>query len=236
MNPKILTWQIPSSYIIPNLNKPKSPKDPKSILILTMKQVYTYFWNTLPTGTLIWLAPIWLDWAHIAQPTSNHLERARDVCKAKQHFWPEAGHPRKYRQIRLVLMIVRTKNLNCDRFEQRKETTGPPEDQILRENMWCVSCFAVKFCGWVRVLARIFAFSPTRPFQPCIWYDRNKPRRPRGEEQISNARDAELWEHLRALRSLRSSCLIHLSHRDLEMLHFVHHSWLEFRPTRTYPQ
>ena len=26
------------------------------------------------TGALIWLAPIWLAWAQIAQPTSNHLK------------------------------------------------------------------------------------------------------------------------------------------------------------------
>ncbi len=38
----------------------KSPKDPKLILILTMKLLYTYFWRTLPVGALIWLAPIWL--------------------------------------------------------------------------------------------------------------------------------------------------------------------------------
>ncbi len=52
----------------------KSPKGPKSILILTMKLLYTYFWKKLPVGALIWLAPIWLIWAQIAQPTSNHLK------------------------------------------------------------------------------------------------------------------------------------------------------------------
>ncbi len=38
----------------------KSPKDPESILILTMKLLYTYFWKMLPAGALIWLTPIWL--------------------------------------------------------------------------------------------------------------------------------------------------------------------------------
>ncbi len=49
----------------------KSPKDPESILILTIKLLYTYFWKTLPTGALIWLALIWLAWAEIM---SNHLK------------------------------------------------------------------------------------------------------------------------------------------------------------------
>ncbi len=39
----------------------KSPKDPKSILILTMKLLHTYFWKMLPVGALIWLALIWLN-------------------------------------------------------------------------------------------------------------------------------------------------------------------------------
>ncbi len=60
------------------------PKDPKSILILTMKQVYTYFWKTLPIGDLIWLAVISKS-SQIMQPTSNHLKRTfscqwYDVC------------------------------------------------------------------------------------------------------------------------------------------------------------
>ncbi len=49
----------------------KSPKDPKSILILTMKLLHTYFWKMLPVGALIWLALIWLNWAQITQPTSS---------------------------------------------------------------------------------------------------------------------------------------------------------------------
>ena len=49
-------------------------KEPKSILILTIKLQYTYFWKTLPVGALIWLTPIWLTWTQIAQPTSNHLK------------------------------------------------------------------------------------------------------------------------------------------------------------------
>ncbi len=53
----------------------KSKKDPKLILILTMKLLYTYFWKTLPVGALIWLTPIWLIWAQIARPTSNHLKK-----------------------------------------------------------------------------------------------------------------------------------------------------------------
>ncbi len=38
----------------------KNPKDPKSILMLTIKLLYTYFWKILPVGALISLAPIWL--------------------------------------------------------------------------------------------------------------------------------------------------------------------------------
>ncbi len=40
-----------------------------------MKLLYTYFWKRLPIGALIWLTPICLIWAQIAQPTSNHLKR-----------------------------------------------------------------------------------------------------------------------------------------------------------------
>ncbi len=44
-----------------------------------MKQVYTHFQKTLPTGDLIWLALIWLAFSkssQIVQPTSNHLKSA----------------------------------------------------------------------------------------------------------------------------------------------------------------
>ncbi len=64
---------LPHALSPTHLNQ-KSLKDPKSILILTMKLLYTYFWKSLPIGALIWLAPIWLIWAQIAQPTSNHLK------------------------------------------------------------------------------------------------------------------------------------------------------------------
>ncbi len=46
-------------YPQPKMNK-KSREDPKSILILTMKLLYTYFWKMLPIGALIWLTTIWL--------------------------------------------------------------------------------------------------------------------------------------------------------------------------------
>ncbi len=46
-------------YPQPKTNQ-KSPKDPKSILILTMKLLYTYFWKMLPAGALILVALIWL--------------------------------------------------------------------------------------------------------------------------------------------------------------------------------
>ncbi len=62
-----LTSFFLSHYPQAKMNQ-KSPKDPKLILIL----LYTYFRKTLPAGALIWLAPIWLTWAQIAQPTSNH--------------------------------------------------------------------------------------------------------------------------------------------------------------------
>ncbi len=60
-------------YPQPKMNQ-KSLKHPKSILILTIKLLYTYFWKMLPVGALIWLAPIWLAWAQIAQPTSIQLK------------------------------------------------------------------------------------------------------------------------------------------------------------------
>ncbi len=44
-------------YPQPKLNQ-KSPKDLILILILTMEQVYTYFWKTLPICDWISLAPI----------------------------------------------------------------------------------------------------------------------------------------------------------------------------------
>ncbi len=39
----------------------------------------------LPIGALIWLAPIWLAWAQIAQPTSNHLKIIR--ISANTFLW-----------------------------------------------------------------------------------------------------------------------------------------------------
>ncbi len=63
-------------YPQPKMNQ-KSPNDPKSILILTIKLLYTYVWKMLPVGALIWLALIWLIWARIAQPTSYHLKSNR---------------------------------------------------------------------------------------------------------------------------------------------------------------
>ncbi len=68
---------LPHPLSQPKMNY-KSPKDPQSILILTIKLLYTYFWKTLPIGDLIWLAPIWLTFSkspQVAQPTSNHLKR-----------------------------------------------------------------------------------------------------------------------------------------------------------------
>ncbi len=67
-----LTNSFLTHYPQPNMNQ-QSPKDPKSILILIIKLLYTYFWKMLPLGALIWLAPIWLIWAQISRPTSNHL-------------------------------------------------------------------------------------------------------------------------------------------------------------------
>ncbi len=70
-------------YPQPKMNQ-KSPKDPKSILILTIKLLYTYFWKMLPEGALILLAPIWLTWAQISQPTSNHL---KDFLVVVKYVW-----------------------------------------------------------------------------------------------------------------------------------------------------
>ena len=74
-SPKIsnLTKSLLVHYPQPKMNQ-KSPKDPELIFSLTMKLLYTYFWKTLPAGALIWLAPIWLTWAQIMQPSSNHLK------------------------------------------------------------------------------------------------------------------------------------------------------------------
>ncbi len=95
MNPKILTSQISSLSIIPNpKSNQKSPKDPKLILILTMKLLYTYFWKTLPIGDLIWVTPIWLAFSkssQITQPTSNHLKSKVAILNQKHS---EKGTPR----------------------------------------------------------------------------------------------------------------------------------------------
>ncbi len=64
-----------SLRIISNPKWTKRAQDPKSILILAMKLLYTYVWKRLLVGALIWLALIWLIWAQIAQPTSNHPMR-----------------------------------------------------------------------------------------------------------------------------------------------------------------
>ncbi len=54
----------------------KSPNDPKSILILTMKLLLTYFWKRLPIDDLILLTPISLAFSKSSQigpSSSNHL-------------------------------------------------------------------------------------------------------------------------------------------------------------------
>ncbi len=82
----------------------KSPKDPKSILILTMKLLYTYFWKMLPIGPLIWLTLIWLIWAEIAQPTSNHV----NIYEAESKYsdsWHDLGGVRPMDQISQVLCL-----------------------------------------------------------------------------------------------------------------------------------
>ncbi len=40
----------------------QSPKDPESVIILTMKLLYTYFWKTLP------------DLAHLSPNHATHLK------------------------------------------------------------------------------------------------------------------------------------------------------------------
>ncbi len=60
-------------YPQPKMNQ-KSPKDPKSIFILTMKLLYTYFLKRLPTGALIWLTPIWL----ISPNRATHLKSPKN--------------------------------------------------------------------------------------------------------------------------------------------------------------
>ncbi len=68
-----LTDSFLTHYLKPKMNQ-KSPKDRKPILILTMKLLYTYWWKRLPIGALIWLTLIWLIWAQIVRPASNHLK------------------------------------------------------------------------------------------------------------------------------------------------------------------
>ncbi len=81
-----LTNSFLAYYPQPKMNQ-KSPKDPKLILILTIKLLYTYFWKMLPVGALIWLAPIWLIWAQIAQPISNHPNMFGSVTPSLQDNW-----------------------------------------------------------------------------------------------------------------------------------------------------
>ncbi len=60
-------------YPQPKLNQ-NSPKDPKLILILTMKLLYTYVWKPLPVCDLIcWLA--FSKSSQIGWPTLNHIKR-----------------------------------------------------------------------------------------------------------------------------------------------------------------
>ncbi len=47
----------------------------------------------LPSGALIWLAPIWLIWAQIAQPTSNHLKSDRNQSNWNQNFLKSSRAP-----------------------------------------------------------------------------------------------------------------------------------------------
>ncbi len=53
-----------------------------------MKLLYTYFWKMLPIGALIWLAPIWLAWVQIVQPTSNHPIK-QSTCSLRFHLLPQ---------------------------------------------------------------------------------------------------------------------------------------------------
>ncbi len=58
----------------------KSPNDPKSILILTMKLLLTFFWKRLPIGDLISLTLISLAFSKSSQirpSSSNHLKTTR---------------------------------------------------------------------------------------------------------------------------------------------------------------
>ncbi len=80
---------LPGTLSQTHLNQ-KSPKDPKLILILTMKQVlYTYFWKTLPVGDLIWLTPISLAFyksSQIGPSSSNHLKSATQKQNLTKSF------------------------------------------------------------------------------------------------------------------------------------------------------
>ena len=49
----------------------------------------------LPVGALIWLALIWLIWAQIARPTSNHLKRQLASCSGPLRPLDSAEKPQK---------------------------------------------------------------------------------------------------------------------------------------------
>ncbi len=75
--PKFKVPEILPGALSPNQIEPKSPKDLKLMLILIMKQVYTYmyFWKTMPTGDLISLTLILLAFSKSSQigpSSSNH--------------------------------------------------------------------------------------------------------------------------------------------------------------------
>ncbi len=62
-------------YPQPKMNQ-KIPKDPKSILILTMKLLWTHIWKTLPVSDLISLSLISIAFSkssQISPSSSNHL-------------------------------------------------------------------------------------------------------------------------------------------------------------------
>ncbi len=115
-----LTNSFFAHYPQPKMNQ-KSPKDPKCILFLTIKLLYTYFWKTLPVGALIWLAPIWLTWAQIAQPTSNHLKTVVSIISKRKmlqnlsSFPPFWGTLCCYQKLQndLLLQLLFCKLIHC---------------------------------------------------------------------------------------------------------------------------
>ena len=146
------------------------PKEPKSSQINphlnheTAVHMYT-FGRCCLSGALIWLAPIWLAWAQIAQPTSNHLKSSvllfviskrfgkiehKKVCgflswyKSEQKIWMKSNS-----KVQICLEF----SIRCWGTDQPKcregtvsaqENNAPVCPKIEHQKWWCFL-----FLGWL---------------------------------------------------------------------------------------